>query len=93
MRIVACELYKDEFMSLKSKGQKLQPKEVKGTISFDDCDGDEINEGNMEELFEKYLQNRSCSSTIYNNLSSRSHAIFKITTRHFKIGIVDLAGS
>ena len=40
LKIVACELYKDEFMSLKNKGQKFQPKELKGTISFDDCDSD-----------------------------------------------------
>jgi kinesin family protein 2/24 len=47
----------------------------------------------METLFANYLQNRSSAPTVHNNISSRSHAIFKITANNFKIGIVDLAGS
>jgi len=47
----------------------------------------------MQELFSQYLTNRSCSSNNYNTVSSRSHAIFKITSQKFRIGIVDLAGS
>lgn len=35
LRIVACELYKDEFYSLKKKGDKLYPKELRGTLNFD----------------------------------------------------------
>jgi hypothetical protein len=34
-------------MSLKIKGKKFSPQEIKGTISFEDCDNDEINESNM----------------------------------------------
>jgi hypothetical protein len=47
----------------------------------------------MEELFRQYLQHRSTSTNNANQKSSRSHAIFTITTSKFKIGIVDLAGS
>ena len=47
----------------------------------------------MTSLFENFLQNRSCAPTNHNSQSSRSHAIFKITGKNFKIGIVDLAGS
>lgn len=47
----------------------------------------------MQELFSQYLTNRSCSSTSYNTISSRSHAIFKIICGKFRIGVVDLAGS
>lgn len=47
----------------------------------------------MEELFSSYLHNRAVSPTIFNSHSSRSHAIFKIQTSKFKIGVVDLAGS
>ena len=90
---MACELYKDEFFSLKIKGEKLHPKEFRGTYTFDECQSDVINEKNMEELFSKYLTNRSCSSTSYNTTSSRSHAIFKIISKNFRIGVVDLAGS
>lgn len=90
---MACELYKDEFFSLKTKGEKLHPKELRGTFTFDECHSDIINENNMEELFSQYLTNRSCSSTSYNTISSRSHAIFKIISKKFRIGVVDLAGS
>ncbi len=38
IKIVACQLYKDSFFSLKNKGEKINPKEVRGTISFDDCE-------------------------------------------------------
>lgn len=93
MNILACELYNDEFMSLKNKGEKLQPKEKMGTITFGEYEPDLINKDNMEDLFNEYLQNRSCSSTHYNIQSSRSHAIFKISCSKFKIGVVDLAGS
>jgi hypothetical protein len=47
----------------------------------------------MESLFSTYHQNRSVSATSFNSQSSRSHAIFKIQTSKFKIGVVDLAGS
>lgn len=47
----------------------------------------------MEALFSSYLHNRAISPTAFNSHSSRSHAIFKIQTSKFKIGIVDLAGS
>jgi hypothetical protein len=88
---VACELYKDKFISLKSKGQKA--KDVKAFNSLEECDSDEINESNMNELFSNYLQNRSCAPNAHNSVSSRSHAIFKITSKNFKLGVVDLAGS
>ena len=93
IRVVATELYKNEFWSLDKKGSKLTPKEVKGTISFEDCESILINETNMREHFEKFIQNRSCSSTNYNNVSSRSHAIFKLWCGPFKVAVVDLAGS
>ena len=80
-------------MSLKAKGQKINPKELKAFNSFEECDSDEINGGNMGELFINYLQNRSCAPNAHNSISSRSHAIFKITSKRFKLGVVDLAGS
>lgn len=34
IRITACELYKDEFYSLKNKGEKLNPREFRGTYNL-----------------------------------------------------------
>lgn len=47
----------------------------------------------METILKQYMANRSEGDTKFNPKSSRSHAIFKIECKNFKIGVVDLAGS